>query len=84
MNSHQSSATSQSDKHHHVPPVSTLSSADMAAAEPLTGHLRAAGRDMAKHMMKKRRMNGGRMYDVPQIGELQCFNAAMSHGLLIN
>lgn len=39
--------------------------ADMA--EPLTGHLRAAGHDMAMHMMKKRRMNGGRMYDVPQI-----------------
>ena len=79
MNSHQSSATSkQSDKHHHVPSTSSApdsssrfaNAPDMAAAgEPLTGHLRAAGRDMAKHMMKKRRMNGGRMYDVPQIGE---------------
>lgn len=81
--SHLSSATSQSEKqHHHVPSSgSTLSSASAAApessgmpfanpadmAEPLTGHLRAAGHDMAMHMMKKRRMNGGRMYDVPQI-----------------
>ena len=83
--SHLSSATSQSEKqHHHVPSSgSTLSSASAAApessgmpfanpadmAEPLTGHLRAAGHDMAMHMMKKRRMNGGRMYDVPQIGK---------------
>jgi len=81
--SHLSSATSQSEKqHHHVPSSgSTLSSASAAApessgmpfanpadmAEPLTGHLRAAGHDMAMHMMKKRRMNGSRMYDVPQI-----------------
>jgi hypothetical protein len=82
--SHLSSATSQSEKHHHVPSSgSTLSSSASAApessgmpfanpadmAEPLTGHLRAAGHDMAMHMMKKRRMNGGRMYDVPQIGK---------------
>ena len=82
--SHLSSATSQSEKHHHLPSSgSTLLSASAAApessgmpfanpadmAEPLTGHLRAAGHDMAMHMMKKRRMNGGRMYDVPQIGK---------------
>ena len=82
MSGHSSSTTStQSEKHHHVPSVSTLSSSTTAAgsnpfaampadmAEPLTGHLRATGHDMAMHMMKKRRMNGGRMYDVPQIGK---------------
>ena len=82
--SHLSSATSQSEKHHHVPSSGSPSLSASATApessgmpfanpadmtEPLTGHLRAAGHDMAMHMMKKRRMSGGRMYDVPQIGK---------------
>ena len=84
MNHQSSSISKQSEKqHYHVPsslssksstssapnPSSSFSSDNNLDPEPLTGHLRAAGRDMAMHMMKKRRMNGGRMYDVPQIGE---------------
>lgn len=62
---------------------STLSadeSADAAAAfsidslDPMTAHLRSAGRDMARQMMKRRnnvaRDGRGRMYDVPQIGKI--------------
>jgi len=83
MNHQSSSISKQSEKqHYHVPsslsssksstssapnPSSSFSSDNNLDPEPLTGHLRAAGRDMAMHMMKKRRMNGGRMYDVPQI-----------------
>ena len=90
-----SNSVKKSELHHHSttahwPPVpaqqASSSSQSMASeADPMMATLAAAGRDMAVNMMKKRKPGlAGRMYDVPQIGELQCFNAAMSHGLLIN
>ena len=77
---HESSPVKKSEHRHsttaHWPPVPPAASSASASAsnnevDPMVAHLTAAGRDMAVSMMKKRKSGlAGRMYDVPQIGEL--------------